>query len=425
MDMPGYYEFCCRVKIISGHDALEKIPDTLAQLNAGRPMIVTDKGVVGAGLIDIVVNAISNGVNIRAIADDVPSDSDLRIVNSLARLYREKGCDSLIAIGGGSVMDTAKGINIVVSEEADDLMKFSGANALKRPLRPLIAIPTTAGTGSEVTLVAVIKDHEKHLKMAFVSNFLLPDAAIVDSRMTLTLPPAITAATGMDALSHAVEAYTCLAKNPLSDAHSLAAIRLISDNLLKVTVNPGDKKGRLGMSSAATLAGIAFGNSMVGMVHTLGHSVGSVCGVPHGQCMAILLPYGLEYNMHKNGHLTAELLLPMAGAEVYAATPKEERAEKVIALIRRMNQDLYEATGGRHARFFKEVLDREGKEMVAKEKLPDIAKTALSDGSIFYNPEDLDYNDFLMVLEVAWEGKPLNPPSLSSIHSPSSIIRTT
>jgi alcohol dehydrogenase len=250
--------------------------------------------------------------------------------------------------------------------------------------------------------------------MAFVSNFLLPDASIVDSRMTLTLPPAITAATGMDALSHAVEAYTCLAKNPLSDAHALAAIRLISDNLLKVTVNPGDKKGRLGMSSAATLAGIAFGNSMVGMVHTLGHSVGSVCGVPHGVCMAILLPYGLEYNMHKNGHLTAELLLPMAGAEVYAATPKEERAEKVIALIRLMNQDLHEATGGRHARFLKEALDRDGKEMVPKEKLPDIAETALRDGSIFYNPEDLDYNDFRMVLEAAWEGVPLKANPMTS-----------
>ncbi|MGA3206324.1 MAG: iron-containing alcohol dehydrogenase [Syntrophales bacterium] len=408
MDMPGYYEFCCRVKIISGHDALEKIPDTLAELNAVRPMIVTDKGVVGAGLIDIVVNTIGNRVNIGAISEDVPPDSDLRVVNSLARLYRDKDCDSLIAIGGGSVMDTAKGINIIISEKADDLMRFSGANALKRALRPLIAIPTTAGTGSEVTMVAVIKDHEKHLKMAFVSNFLLPDVSIVDSRTTLTLPPAITAATGMDALSHAVEAYTCLAKNPLSDAHALAAIRLISDNLLKVTVNPGDKNGRLGMASAATLAGIAFGNSMVGMVHTLGHSVGSVCGVPHGACMAILLPYGLEYNMHKNGHLTAELLLPMAGADVYAATPKEKRAQNVIALIRRMNKDLHEATGGRHARFFKEALDRGGKEMVPKERLPRISETALRDGSIFYNPEDLDYKDFLMVLEAAWEGKPLD-----------------
>jgi alcohol dehydrogenase len=278
------------VKIIAGHNALEKIPGALSHLNAEKPMIVTDKGVSGAGLFNIVANAIKDGVTIGAIADDVPPDSDLRVVNRLAQEYREKGCDSLIAVGGGSVMDTAKGINIVVSEKADDLMKFSGGHVLKRALKPLIAIPTTAGTGSEVTMVAVIKDHEKHLKMLFVSYFLLPDVSIVDPRMTLTLPPSITAATGMDALSHAVEAYTCLAKNPLSDAHAVAAITLISENLVNVVKNPGDKNRRLAMANAATLAGIAFSNSMVGMVHTLGHSVGSVCGVPHGTAMAILLP---------------------------------------------------------------------------------------------------------------------------------------
>jgi len=408
MDLPGYYEFCCRVKIIAGHDALEQIPGALAGLNARKPMIVTDRGVSGAGLIDIVTDAIKGGVAIGAIADDVPSDSDLRVVNRLANAYREQGCDSLIAVGGGSVMDTAKGVNIVVSEKADDLMKFSGANTLKKALKPLIAIPTTAGTGSEVTLVAVIKDHEKHLKMAFVSYFLLPDVSIIDPRMTLTLPPAITAATGMDALSHAVEAYTCLAKNPLSDAHALAAINLISANLVNVTKNPGDRNGRLAMANAATLAGMAFSNSMVGMVHTIGHSVGSICGAPHGACMAIVLPYGLEYNKHKNGHLAAELLLPLAGSKAYAETPKNERTEKVIALIRQMNQELHDATGGRHARFFREVLDRDGRPMVPEAKLPDIARAALSDGSIFYNPEELDYDDFLMVLEAAWEGKPLD-----------------
>jgi alcohol dehydrogenase len=408
MELPGYYEFYCRVKIIAGHDALEKIPDALARLRAGRPMIVTDKGVSGAGLLDIVADAIKDGVTIGAIADDVPPDSDLRVVNRLAHVYREKGCDSLIAVGGGSVMDTAKGINVVVSEQADDLMKFSGFHAIKRALKPLIAIPTTAGTGSEVTMAALIKDHEKHLKMLFASYFLLPDVSVVDSRMTLTLPPYVTAATGMDALSHAVEAYTCLAKNPLSDAHALAAIRLISKHLVNVTKNPGDQGGRLAMASAATLAGIAFSNSMVGMVHTLGHSAGSVCGVPHGVGMAILLPYGLEYNTHKISRLMAELLLPLAGAEVYAGTPKEQRAEKVIALIRRMNQDLHDATGGRHPRFFKEIVDRDGVQMVPKEKLPDIAKAALGDGTIFYNPEELDYEDFLMVMEAAWEGKPLD-----------------
>lgn len=394
--------------MIAGHDVLERIPEVLSHLNAGKPMIVTDKGVSGAGLINIVTDAVKSGIAVAAITDDVPPDSDLQVVNRLAQMYQEQGCDSLIAVGGGSVMDTAKGINIVVSEKADDLMKFSGANALKRSLKPLIAIPTTAGTGSEVTLVAVIKDPEKHLKMAFVSYFLLPDVAIIDPRMTLSLPPAITAATGMDALSHAVEAYTCLAKNPLSDAHALAATELISSNLINVTRNPDDKNGRLAMANAASLAGMAFSNSMVGMVHTIGHSVGSVCGVPHGACMAIFLPYGLEYNLHKNGDLSAELLLPLAGAEEYAKTPKNERAKKVIAFIRQMNQNLYDATGGRHARCLKEVTDRNGKQMVPREKLPEIAKTALGDGSIFYNPEDLDYNDFLMVLEAAWEGKPLD-----------------
>jgi len=408
MYLPGYYEFYSRVKMIAGHDALEKIPGALSDLHAKKPLIVTDKGVCHAGLIDIVTDAIKNSVTIGAIADDVPQDSDLQIVNRLATLYRENGCDSLIAVGGGSVMDTAKGINIVVSENTDDLMKFSGAGRLKRALKPLIVIPTTAGTGSEATLVAVIADHKRQRKMLFVSYFLVPDAAILDSRMTLSLHPVMTASTAMDALCHAIEAYTCLAKNPLSDSCALAAINLISGNLLKVMRNPGDKDGRLAMATGATLAGMAFSNSMVGMVHTLGHSVGSVCGAPHGMAMSLLLPYGLEYNMHKVDRFIAELLLPLAGSEIFTWTPKHLRAERVIEYVRQLNQGLHEATDGRHARFFKELLDRDGSPMVSKEKLSDIARAALGDGSLFYNPEELDYDDFLMVLEHAWEGVPLD-----------------
>ncbi|MBW2648437.1 MAG: iron-containing alcohol dehydrogenase [Deltaproteobacteria bacterium] len=408
MYLPEYYEFCCRVKMIVGHDALEKIPEALAQLHAGRPLIITDKGVSAAGLVDTVVDAIKDGVDIGAMADDVPQDSSLKIVNQLAGMYRDNDCDSIIAVGGGSVMDTAKGVNIVVSENADDLMKFSGSGALKRALRPLVVIPTTSGTGSEVTLVAVVKDHERHLKMAFVSYFLLPDVAILDSRMTLTLPPAITASTAMDAMAHAVEAYTGLAKNPMSDANAIAAISLISNNLLNVIENPSDREGRLALANGATLAGAAFSNSMVGVVHTLGHATGSVCGVPHGVCMSILLPYGLEYNMHKNAHFTGELLLPLAGAEVYAGTPKHLRAGGAIAYIRKMNQDIHNATDGKHARFFEEVKDRDGKRIVPIEKLEAIAGAALDDGSIFYNPEECDYEDFLMIIRAAWEGAPLD-----------------
>ena len=247
MDLPAYYEFCCRVKTVTGHDVLEKIPELLGDLGAAVPLIITDKGVFEAGLIDVVTSAMKDQANVEA---DVPPDSDLSVVNRLAGVYREKGCDAIIAVGGGSVLDTAKGVNIVVSENATDLMAFTGAGALKRPLKPLIAIPTTSGTGSEVTLVAVIADHEKERKMLFTSYFLLPDVAILDSRMTLSLPPAITSATVMDALSHSVEAYTCLAKNPLSDAFARSAIELMRCNLFKVMDQPDDKEGRLSLAVA-------------------------------------------------------------------------------------------------------------------------------------------------------------------------------
>jgi alcohol dehydrogenase len=408
MMLPDYYEFCCRVKLVAGHDALEKIPVLLADMGASKPLIITDKGVAGAGLVDIVVKALREGVTIGGLADNVPPDSDLKVVHQLASLYRNNACDAIIAIGGGSVMDTAKGVNIVVSEKATDLMAFSGAGALKRPLKPLVAVPTTAGTGSEVTQVAVIKDHDKHLKMAFVSYFLLPSISILDSRMTMTMPPFITAMTGMDAMSHAMEGYYCLQKNPLSDSHALAAVAMIYRNLPHVTQNPDDKEGRLAMAVGACLAGIAFSNSMVGLVHNLGHSTGSVCGVPHGMCMAILLPYGLEYNMHKCGETIADLLLPMAGEETYRSTPAKSRAEKVISLIRQMNGDLSRITGGRHAQSFKEVRDREGKPLVPREALSEIARTALLDGASIYNPEETDYEDNIMVLEAAWEGRPLD-----------------
>jgi alcohol dehydrogenase len=408
MILPDYYEFCCRVKIVAGHDALEKIPDLLADMGAKKPLIITDKGVAAAGLITIVSQALQGRVAASLVADNVPPDSDLKVVNQLAQLYQSNACDSIIAVGGGSVMDTAKGVNIVVSENAKDLMAFSGAGALKRHLKPLVAVPTTAGTGSEVTLVAVIKDHDKHLKMIFTSYFLLPSVSVLDSRMTMTMPPFITAMTGMDALSHAMEGYYCIQKNPLSDTHSLAAVKMIYKYLPIVAKNPSDKDGRLAMSVAACLAGISFSNSMVGMVHNLGHATGAVCGVPHGMCMAILLPYGLEYNMPKCEEAIAELLLPMAGEAIYLATPKDQRAQKVVSLVRQMNEDLNSITGGRHVRFFSEVKDRDGRQMVPRDVLPQIAKAALMDGATIYNPEDSDYEDNLMVLEAAWEGKPLD-----------------
>ena len=408
MEMPAYFEYGCGVEIVAGHDVLESIPDILDRLGAERPLIVTDRGVSDAGLVDILTTAIGGRIAIGGIEDNVPVDSSIKTVADLSALYRRKACDALIAIGGGSVLDTAKGVNILVSEDSEDLKAFCGSGTIKHPLRPLLAVPTTSGTGSETTLAAVIKDEAHHRKLTFGSPFLIPDAAVLDSRMTLTLPPVITAATAMDALTHAIEAYTCLAKNPLSDVGALTAIKLISRHLPRVMGAPDDADGRLALALAATIAGMAFGNSLVGMVHTIGHALGAVCGVPHGNCMAMLLPYGLEYNFHKNGHLTAEILAALADEETYARTPQKDRADTVIRLIRELNEKLHERCEGRHPRFLKEVRNARGEAAVPADALPRIARAALDDGMVLFNPEDLDFDDFLMVLEHAWDGRPLD-----------------
>jgi alcohol dehydrogenase len=405
MNIPGYYEYCNRVKIVSGHDVLESIPKFLALLKSTKPLLISDKGVVSIGLVSIVSSAMDMQ-NI-AVYDNVPADSDLQTIKEIAQFYRLNRCDSIIAVGGGSVIDTAKGVNILVSLGGDNLMVYAGAGKVKSKLNPFIVVPTTSGTGSEVTIAAVIADHSRNVKLGFVSYNLLPDYAILDSRMTQTLPPHLTALTAMDALTHACEAYTCLAKNPISDANALLAIRLISSNIIKSIENPNDLDSRLALAHASALAGAAFSNAMVGMVHTLGHATGGVCHAAHGTCMSIFLPYGLEYNLGKISGLVSELLYPLAGEEVYKSTPKEQRALKTIQIVRDFNQKLYDITNGRHARYLNEIKDRDGNLIVPKDKLPEIARTAMGDASQFYNPEELDYNDFLMVLESAWEGKPL------------------
>lgn len=391
----SYYEFFCPVKVIAGKAALEHIPYELTGLAAKRPMIITDKGVRAAGLLEPVITACEeSGLDIIAIYDDVPPDSSVGVVKDIARIYRTEKCDSIIAVGGGSAIDTAKAVNILVSEGGDDISVYVGAGVLKRPLKPFFVVPTTAGTGSEVTAVAVISDPEKSVKLPFTSSFLLPNAAIIDPRMTLTLPPHITAATAMDALTHATEAFTCMAKNPLSDAFATAAVKKISASLLTVMEHPKDAEARLELAQASTMAGIAFSNSMVGLVHALGHATGALCHLPHGLCMSLYLPYVLEYNLESIRSPLGELLLYLDGPEVYATTPADRRAEASISAIRRLRDALY-----KHCKLPR-TLKETGK--VEESQLDKIASRALDDGSIMFNPREVTLADAKAVLKRAW-----------------------
>jgi alcohol dehydrogenase len=398
--IPEYYEFFNSVKVISGYKALETIPFELNRLGAKRPIIITDKGVAQAGLVKYVVDSFGGtDTVIGAVFDETPQDSSNVVVNQIAAIYRAQNCDSIIAVGGGSAIDTAKGVNIVVTENTDDLLKFMGNYRLNKPMKPFVVIPTTAGTGSEVTMVAVIANPEKNVKMVFTSELLLPKVAVLDPRMTMSMPPKITAATGMDAFTHSVEAFIGTQKNPISDAFAAAAMELIRDNIVTAVTDGGNKDVRLAMANAALLAGLAFSNSMVGIVHATAHATGGVCHVPHGIANSILLPYGLEFYISKSDkspktkEYIENLLLHVAGPEIYVKTPPAERAVKSIAAIRSITSELKKLCG---------LPVRLSEAGVTEDKLESIAKTTLNDGALSFSPVEVSFEEALGVLKAAY-----------------------
>ncbi len=297
--------------------------------------------------------------------------------------------------GGGSVIDTAKAVNILASMGGDRLLDYAGAGCLTRPLQPLAVVPTTAGTGSEVTLVAVIKDEASGRKVPFTSPFLLPQLAVLDPRLTQGLPLNITAATAMDAMTHAIEAFIGTAKNPVSDALALMAVEKIANALPQVLSNPQDKQLRLQLAEGSTLAGMAFSNSMVGLVHALGHSLGARCHLPHGLCMNLFLPTVLDYNRPGIDPELARLLLPLVGAERFAATPAAVRPQAAIEALQALRNTLWETVK------LPRTLREAG--LTDKALLPEIRDLAINDGALLYNRKDADRAQLLALLEQAWE----------------------
>ena len=393
--MSRYYDFFCPVKLLAGEQALEQLASELASLGARRPLLLTDKGVNATGLATLLANVLAEGeLPVAAIWDEIPADSSTAVVERIAKRYRELDCDSLVALGGGSVIDTAKAVNILTSMGGEHLLDYSGAGCLTRPLKPLAVVPTTAGTGSEVTLVAVIKDEASGRKVPFTSPFLLPQLAVLDPRLTQGLPLNITAATAMDAMTHAIEAFIGTAKNPVSDALALMAVEKIASALPQIIHDPQNKQLRLQLAEGSTLAGMAFSNSMVGLVHALGHSLGARCHLPHGLCMNLFLPTVLDYNRPEVDSELARLLLPLVGAERFAATPAHQRAEATITAIRTLRDSLWQAVKLPRTMSEAGVSDRS--------LLTEIRDLAVNDGALLFNRKDADREQLLTLLERAW-----------------------
>ncbi|MBC7544083.1 MAG: iron-containing alcohol dehydrogenase [Candidatus Sericytochromatia bacterium] len=388
--MPDFFQFHQPTKVIAGAGLATDFGHELAELGISRPVIVCDPIVRKLGVVDrIIAGLAETGITVGAVFSDVPPNSELAVVRQVAALFAQVGGDSLIAIGGGSTMDTAKVANILITETGD-ISDYVGAELLTQPLKPLICIPTTAGTGSEVTRVAVILDEATQTKISFSDRFLLPTLAVLDPELTVTMPPQVTAATGMDALTHAMEAFISPQASPFSDALAFGTMQLIQRSLLTAVYEPHNLAARADMLTAACMAGTAFTHAMVGVVHAMSHTVGGLYHVAHGVANAILLPHGLRYNLEV---CTAKIGQMAHAFGVPAGETERESADRVIAHIDSLKAALHTACG---------LPMRLSQAGVPESGLPAVAAGAMMDGASFYNPRPMDEESILMTLQVAF-----------------------
>ena len=300
-----FYQFSAPTRVIAGRDLLASAGFEFAKEGAHRVLLITDTVIRATGLADRVIEGLQDGgLEVAAIFDAVPQDSDSAAVAAAAELARESAADSFLALGAGSVMDSAKVANLLFTH-GGQAREWEGYYGLPRAddgagraleLAPLACIPTTAGTGSEVSFAAVIKDREAHVKYQIGDFALIPRLAILDPAATATLPPVLAAATGMDAMTHAIEGYVSRDWNAHADAYALHALRLIHENLERAVQTPADESARGNMLIAASLAIVPTTSGALGIAHSLSHPCGALYDVPHGIANAINLPGTIEYN---------------------------------------------------------------------------------------------------------------------------------
>lgn len=316
--------------------SMQEVVDILNEKKIKNLLLVTDKSIRGLGLTAELENLVKeNAINL-SIFDDILPNPTIDMVESGLKVYKENGCEACVAFGGGSVMDCAKTILARVVKPRKSVQKMKGLLKIRKKLPPLFAVPTTAGTGSETTLAAVITDSKTHYKYAINDFSLIPHYAVLDYKTTLNLPKNVTSTTGMDALTHAVEAYIGRSTTKKTRAMAEEAVKLIVENLKLAYDEPHNEKARANMLKASYCAGVAFTVSYVGYVHAIAHSLGGQYGVPHGLANAIILPYMLK----EYGKTAYEKLSKLAKISLIAenSDTEEVAAKKFIAYIEDLNK---------------------------------------------------------------------------------------
>lgn len=372
-------------EFIFGAGALQLVGRYLQNFGAHKALVVSDTGLIAAGWAGKVIDLLeATDIRYAVFSEVSPNPRDHEVMAG-AELYLRENCDVIVAIGGGSPMDCAKGIGIVCTNQ-QHILAMEGIDQVAIPGPPLVCIPTTAGTSADVSQFAIINNSGEQRKIAIISKTMVPDVTLIDPLTTLTMPPYLTACTGMDALVHAVEAYVSTANSPLLDLHALEAIRLVTQNLPQVLANPEDPELRNNMTLASLQAGLAFSNASLGAVHAMAHSLGGLLDLPHGECNALLLQHVVNFNFPEASDRYLKIGTAM-GLHLDGLTATEAQ-RAVIAAI----DDLKHQVG------ITTTLRQQGATLA---DIPALAEKALRDPCMVTNPRNPSQRDIEVIYEEA------------------------
>src|SRR4030081_868304 len=378
-------------RLVQRLGAIRELGNEASLLGIRRPLLVTDPGVKAAGLLDTALDALRGSDVEPVVFDRVKASPGVELVEAGAAVYRAQGCDGLVAIGGGSSMDTAKGIGVVAIHDGSIVDDEWGQSPIRSRIPPMIAVPTTAGTGSEVTLWAVITDPKRKLKFNVGGT---PDiaswVALIDPELTVKLPPGVTAGTGMDALAHAVECFTMSYHQPFTDAVALLAMEYVAKYLRVAFSQANNLEARYHMSAAAMLAGLAYGTDSAGAAHAMSQTAGGVHDAPHGALTARLLGPVMEYNYagepERFARMAAAFGLDVRGVSMWRA------AEMAVEYVHQLTADV-EIPGMRELGF-------------KEEEIPMLADKAFADPQTIGNPRDVDAAAYRRIYRQAFDARP-------------------
>ena len=370
-----------KAQVISGAGSLLKIPENIKKENKKKVLVVTTPGFIKRGSLVPFFEELKKQNLEYAIFSEVQPDPTTDCIEEAVALYKKESCEVIVAIGGGSVIDCSKALGARIARPNKSLQQMQGLLKVLKKIPDLYAVPTTAGTGSEATAGAVITDGTNHYKFTILDLCLVPRYAVLDAELTCPLPPHITAHTGMDALTHAVEAYTNCFCSPLAKKMSLDAIKLIYENLETAYLDGNNKKARENMLLASYYAGVAINNNFIGYVHAIAHGIGGLYGVTHGKANAIILPYVLEAFREKAHKKLAKL----ADLVSVGGNTEEEKAKAFIDSVLDLNKKLG---------IEKNIVE------LKKEDIPELANRAVKEGNPTYPvPVIWEKDDFEKLIE--------------------------